>query len=121
MKHFTLLVESEIIDKISCGLKQGFYNSSSTNDENTLRTTTGRRRKRSASNEEPKYGCPEGFRRASQYMCLTYFVNMEGFGIRTSLNDSEEYCQTREGNARLLYIENNDEALTIWNQLGIDK
>ena len=121
MKYFTLLVESEIKDKISCGLKQGFYNSSSTNDENTLRTTTGRRRKRSASNEEPKYGCPEGFRRASQYMCLTYFVNMEGFGIRTSLNDSEEYCQTREGNARLLYIENNDEALTIWNQLGIDK
>ena len=53
-------------------------------------------------------------------MCLTYFVNMEGFGIRTTLNESEEYCKTREGRARLLYIENNDEALTIWNQLGMD-
>ena len=115
-----LLVESEIKDKISCGLKQGFYNNASNKDGNTFNTATGKRRKRSISNEEPKYGCPEGFVRASQYMCLQYFVNMEGFGIRTTLNESEEYCQSRDGKAKLLYIENKDDALTIWNELGID-
>ena len=118
IQMYSFSVKPEHEDKISCGLKQGFNDGSTNTNTNALSSAAGKRRKRSASIEESKYGCPDGFQRSSQYMCLHYFHNMDNKGVRKNLNDSKTYCKTKDKNANLLYIDNADEASKIWDWLG---
>ena len=113
-------VKPEHEDEIGCGLKQGLDDGTPNTNKNEISSATGRRRKRSTPAEEPKYGCPDDFQRASQYMCLHYFKNMDAKGVRRTLNDSKTYCKTKNKKSNVLYMDNSNEASAIWDWLGIN-
>ena len=66
-----------------------------------------------------KYGCPVGFSRGTEYVCLHYRNDANGTGVPSTFDASQKYCQDQIKGASLLYFTNYDsEALKIWKWLG---
>ena len=72
-----------------------------------------KRKKRSAPDAEPKYGCPKGFEKVTEYFCL--HLNDER---SKTIDESKEYCQNQNKEATLLYFSDFDEASKVWEWLG---
>ena len=79
----------------------------------------GKRRKRSASTEQQKYGCPAGFKRVSQYICLHHQNTSDGESSVSTLSEAKSYCKSRSGDADIVSIESSDKAIRTWNWLGL--
>ena len=76
------------------------------------------RKKRSATNEEPKYGCPKGFEKLSEYMCVHMRRDTNERAIPSSFSDSKKYCEDKGSGASLLYFRNPTDAFKVWKWLG---
>jgi hypothetical protein len=94
--------------------------------------TRKKKKKRSVSDTKPrprreanvteisqiKYGCPVGFERVTEYLCLHYWKNSTGTGVSSTFDVSQKYCKDQSMGASLLYFMNTLEALKIWEWLG---
>ena len=81
---------------------------------NSNQTPTKKRKKRSDSSvSKPKFGCPDGFEKVNEYLCL----DVDNKRTRT-LTESRQYCQNKYNGATLLYFLNPHEAHTVWKWLG---
>ena len=47
----------------------------------------------STGTKEIKYGCPEGFKRVTEYICLHYREKPNGHGVPSTFKDSQNYCR----------------------------
>ena len=65
-----------------------------------------------------KYGCPVGFTRVTEYVCLHYRNDSNGNAVPSTFEESQKYCQHQNKGASVLYFSNNDEALKTWKWLG---
>ena len=95
------------------GIKQPSLNPNSANAAN------GKRRKRSASTEQQKYGCPAGFKRVSQYICLHHQNTSDGESSVSTLSEAKLYCKSQNGDADIVSIASRDKAIRTWNWLGL--
>ena len=80
-----------------------------------------KRRKRSATKEEPKFGCPEGFEKVSEYMCVHMQQDAYKKAIPNTFKESKEYCEGIESGAHLLYFTSPNDAMKLWKWLGRSK
>ena len=89
--------------------------------------TAGRKKKRSVSTAttlpstgaaKVKYGCPEGFKKVTEYLCLHYRKDSKGNGVASTFDSSKKYCQDQSKGASLLYFKNTAEASKVWKWLG---
>ena len=68
---------------------------------------------------QPKYGCPVGFTKVTEYVCLHYRNDAKGNGLPSTFDASQKYCKDQNKGASLLYFTNHDaEVLKIWKWLG---
>ena len=68
--------------------------------------------------EKIKYGCPKGFKRVTEYLCLHYREKLNGQGVPSTFVDSQKYCQDKSSGATPLYFTNKEEAMKIWEWLS---
>ena len=87
-------------------------------NDNSASAANGRRRKRSANEEKPKYGCPTGFDRVSQYICLHFRTSPDGNVTQSTYSEAESYCKTRSKDSELVALEKSEDASKIWKWLG---
>ena len=104
-------------DQISCLMDGGIEQPSP--NPNSANAANGKRRKRSASTEKQKYGCPAGFKRVSQYMCLHHQNTSDGESSVSTLSEAKSYCKSQNGDADIVSIESSDKAIRTWNWLGL--
>ena len=83
---------------------------------NVRNAASNKRQKRDASSKEPKYGCPEGFTKVTEYLCLYSHNETDGKSILLNFEDAKELCQDKK--ASLLYFANEPEAKKVWDWLG---
>ena len=86
---------------------------------NSANTANGKRRKRSAFTEQQKYGCPAGFNRVSQYICLHHQNTTDGESSVSTLSEAKSYCKSQNADADIVSIESSDKAIRTWNWLGL--
>ena len=77
---------------------------------------SSRRSKRDASSKDPKYGCPEGFTKVTEYLCVYSHNETNGKSIPLKFEDAKTLCQDKK--ASLLYFTNEAEAKKVWDWLG---
>ena len=77
-----------------------------------------KRRKRSITKQEPKFGCPEGFKKLSEYMCVHMHQDANKKAIPNTFKDSKEYCKGIDSGANLLYFTSPNDAVKVWEWLG---
>ena len=92
--------------------------SNHTNEKDIKEEKNGTRRKESTTSKQQKYGCPVGFERVSQYICLQYRSSPDGNATQTTLSEAQSYCRGRDKESDILFIQNNVEALSVWKWLG---
>ena len=101
-------------DRLACLLSgRGATDGGSNNARNAA---SNKRQKRDASSKEPKYGCPEGFTKVTEYLCLYSHNETDGKSILLNFEDAKELCQDKK--ASLLYFANEPEAKKVWDWLG---
>ena len=83
---------------------------------NARNAAPNRRQKRDASSKKPKYGCPEGFTKVTEYLCLYPHNETDGTSIPLKFEDAKQVCQDKK--ASLLYFANELEAKKVWDWLG---
>ena len=83
---------------------------------NVRNAASNKRQKRDASSKEPKYGCPEGFTKVTEYLCLYSHNETDGKSIPLKFEDAKKVCQDKK--ASLLYFANEAEAKKVWEWLG---
>ena len=66
----------------------------------------------------PKYGCPSGFDKLSEYMCVHMRRDSKGVANPNTFADAMEYCGSIESSSTLLHFQNPTEASKVWNWLG---
>ena len=79
----------------------------------TTSASSPTRKKRSTSQTEPKYGCPEDFKKVTEYLCLHL-----GDKRQNTLEESRKYCEDQNKGSTLLYFLNSNEASKVWYWLG---
>ena len=121
---------------MACSLKNGV------NDDASTASNAGKRKKRSttsstnssssleqtksSSNSSTKsissikftYGCPPNFEKVSEYLCLHLGRNSTGHAKVQTFSQSEFYCRSRGNGAKLVFIENLEDARALRKWIG---
>ena len=85
----------------------------STND--TISNTNGTE---SIISDKPKYGCPPGFQKASEYLCLHLSRNSTGHTNKHTFSQSKFYCKSKGHGANVVSIANSGDALALWKWIS---
>ena len=86
---------------------------SSTNE--TISNTNGTE---SIISDKPKYGCPPGFQKASEYLCLHLSRNSTGHTNKHTFSQSKFYCKSKGHGANVVSISNLGDALALWKWIS---
>ena len=102
--------EPSEIDQLACLMED--------ENDNSASVANGRRKKRSTTEEKQKYGCPTGFDRVSQYICLHFRTSPDGNVTQSTYSEAKSYCKSRSKDSELVALENSEDALRVWKWLG---
>ena len=86
---------------------------SSTNDTISNNNDTG-----SITSTKPIYGCPPGFQKASEYLCLHLSRNSTGHTNKHTFSQSKFYCESKGHGANVVSIANSGDALALWKWIS---
>ena len=86
---------------------------SSTND--TISDTIGTE---SIIGTKPIYGCPPGFQKASEYLCLHLSRNSPGHTNKHTFSQSKFYCESKGHGAIVVSISNLADSLSLWKWIS---
>ena len=93
--------------------KRSNISKSSTND--TISNTNGTE---SIVSTKPIYGCPPGFQKASEYLCLHLSRNSTGHTNKHTFSQSKFYCESKGHGANVVSIANSGNALALWKWIS---
>ena len=105
-----IALESSKIEQLSCLMDD--------ENDNSASVANGRRKKRSTTEEKQKYGCPTGFDRVSQYICLHFRTSPDGNVTQSTYSEAKSYCKSRSKDSELVALENNEDTSRLWIWLG---
>lgn len=92
---------------------QNIKSMSSTND--TISNTNGTG---SITSTKPIYGCPPGFEKASEYLCLHLSRNSTGHTNKHTFSQSKFYCESKGHGANIVSLSNLGDALALWKWIS---
>ena len=64
------------------------------------------------------YGCPPGFEKASEYLCLHLSRNSTGHTNKHTFSQSKFYCESKGHGANVVSISNAGDALALWKWIS---
>ena len=67
---------------------------------------------------KPIYGCPPGFQKASEYLCLHLSRNSTGHTNKRTFSQSKFYCESKGHGANVVSIANSGDALALWKWIS---
>ena len=93
---------------------------SSTNSSSSLELTksSSNSSNKSISSIKFTYGCPPDFEKVSEYLCLHLGRNSTGHANVQTFPQSEFYCRSRGNSAKLVFIENLEDARALRKWIG---
>ena len=74
--------------------------------------------KESTIGNKPMYGCPPGFEKVSEYLCLHLSQNSTGHTNKYTFAQSKFYCENKGNGAKVLSISNSADALALWKWIS---
>ena len=66
----------------------------------------------------PIYGCPPGFEKASEYLCLHLSRHSTGHAIKHTFSQAKFYCESKGNGVNLAFIENIENAQALWKWIS---
>ena len=105
---------------INSGRKRRKRSAKSSSEPSSSTNTTRNRTNRTSSSDTTKsiYGCPPGFEKASEYLCLHLSRNSTGHAIKHTFSQAKFYCESKGNGANLAFIENIENAQALWKWTG---
>ena len=79
---------------------------------------TQNRQQTNSTTSNPQYGCPQGFTKLSEYICVHLHQDNDLKAIESAFAESQEYCRNQNVESSLLYFLNLDDALRFWKWSG---
>ena len=132
--HCPWLYLEPLRDRVACQLKIGLKdeagfnsgrkrrkrNAKSSSEPSSRTSTTLSRTNRSRSIDSTKsiYGCPPGFQKASEYLCLHLSRNSTGHTNKHTFSQSKFYCESKGHGANVVSISNQGDALALWKWIS---
>ena len=114
--HLQTRANDEIGSKNKTAEKQKKRSNISTSNTNdTISNTDGRE---SIISTKPIYGCPPGFQKASEYLCLHLSRNSTGHTNKHTFSQSKFYCESKGHGANVVSIANSGDVLALWKWIG---
>ena len=102
------------------GRKRRKRNAKSSSEPKSRSSTTLSRTNRSRSIDSTKsiYGCPPGFEKASEYLCLHLSRDSTGHAIKHTFSQAKFYCASKGNGANIAFIENIENAQALWKWIS---
>ena len=114
--HLQIRFNDEISSKNNTSGKQKKRSNISTSNTNdTISNTNGAD---SIISTKPIYGCPPGFQKASEYLCLHLSRNSTGHTNKHTFSQSKFYCESKGHGANVVSISNIADASAIWKWIS---
>ena len=92
--------------------------SSSEPSSSTDITLSKSNRTKSIDSTMPIYGCPPGFEKASEYLCLHLSRDSTGHAIKHTFSQAKFYCASKGNGANIAFIENIENAQALWKWIS---
>ena len=92
--------------------------SSSEPSSSTNITLSKSNRTKSIDSTMPIYGCPPGFEKASEYLCLHLSRHSTGHAIKHTFSQAKFYCESKGNGVNLAFIENIENAQALWKWIS---
>ena len=91
---------------------------SSEGSSSTNITISRTNRTKSIDSTKSIYGCPSGFKKASEYLCLHLSRNLTGHAIKHTFSQAKFYCESKGRGSNLAFIENIENAQALWKWIS---